>query len=237
MTNTTAYKIGYLLNGFVIFLIPFFIVGWTGRTLKFLPRGLAFEHSAAHLFTGKVSIWWEHHLEGERRDGSRFEIEEREFFPMGASGYRTRLDRILTESNKSRQAVNIRFRLANYVAMRWREKGYDPDDLVKLRLVRSLWKVGTPELANPVGHWDPPPITSIGKQQRLVLGEYIVTAGKAEMLATVQTASLPIDPKGGRALMPEDSLPPSGRLRGPSQTTTRPMERSRKSHEPAPSTR
>src|SRR5262245_53374924 len=132
MTNTPSYKKIYLVACVFLLLIPFFVAGWTGRTSKLLPKGVTFQHNAAGLFTQKSTVWWDHHLEGIAGNGTRFEIAERDFFPMGAFGYRSRYDRILIESNRLSQVKELRFRLAEYVAKKWIASGRKDADLAQL---------------------------------------------------------------------------------------------------------
>ena len=70
---------------------------------------------------------------------------------MGAFGFRTRYDRILIESNRTKVRDPIRERLAEPVLRRWRERGLEQEkgELAEIRLIRSLWSVGHDALANP----------------------------------------------------------------------------------------
>lgn len=140
------------------------------------------------------------------------ELPERAFFPMGAFGYRTRLDRILNESHRSRVREAVRERLARHVFDKERElhemwqnadgverRPAEPTlpQLQELRLVRSLWRVGTPDMAQPAGAWDPPPVTELPDGQRLVLGAWqreedgTVLALKVEPDRKVRSAGSP----------------------------------------------
>ncbi len=172
MTRTRGYLIGYGLACLCVWLVPFFMTGWTGRTWSVFSRWWSFQHSAAGLFTRRTPVWWDHHLEAQRADRSRYEVDEREHFPMGAFGYRTRYDRIMNESNNRRCALEVRRRIAKYVLERERARAANTGATLHVRLVRSLWKVGSPEMSQPAGAWSPPPVASLGSGQRTLLGGY-----------------------------------------------------------------
>jgi len=187
----------------LLWLIPFFHVGWQGGSWSVFPRWWGFQHAAAGLFTQRSTVWWDHHLEfqgsrvqvqegtgggeapGAERDGA-VELAERDFFPMGAFGYRTRLDRILNESQRSLLREAIRERLAAHVAglLKAEEGGSLEVPGGELRLVRSLWRVGDPEMAQPAGAWDPPAVTTLDPKQRLLLGGWKVNADGSVVLVS-----------------------------------------------------
>lgn len=162
----------------VFWLAPFFVSGWTGRTWQWLPRGLAFQHTAAGLFTQRTPSWWDHHIEGERMDGTRFEMPEKLLFPTAAFGFRSKYDRIMNESVRSRRVRQIRLRLAEHIFSRWQHLGNNLEDLKAVRLVRSIWRVGSPGMAAPEGAWSPPPVTGIPADQKVLLGGYHRTSGR-----------------------------------------------------------
>jgi hypothetical protein len=187
----------------LLWLLPFFHVGWKGRSWSVFPRWWGVQHEAAGLFTQRSTAWWDHHLEFQGSKvhvqegtgvgaapgaelGGAIELAERDFFPMGAFGYRTRLDRILNESQRSPMRDHIRERLAAHVAglLKAEEGGAMEAPGGELRLVRSLWRVGDPGMAQPAGAWDPPDVTTLDPKQRLVLGGWKVDEDGTVMLAT-----------------------------------------------------
>ena len=181
----------------LFWLIPFFFVGWKGGAWSIFPKWWSFQHSAAGLFTQRSTVWWDHHLEFQgsklkAQEGASvaeveiYEAPERKFFPVGAFGYRTRLDRILNESNRSPLRDAIRERLAAHVASKLNsEVAESGRPIVKeVRLVRSLWRVGDPGMAKPEGAWDPPDVSTLDKKQRLLLGGWKVNADGTVALVT-----------------------------------------------------
>ncbi len=176
MTRTRGYLIGYGLACLGVWLVPFFMTGWTKRSWDVFPRWWSFQHSAAGLFTRRTPVWWDHHLEVQRADRSRYEVDERAHFPMGAFGYRTRYDRIMNESNHNRAALEVRRRIANYVLERERARATNSRSTLHVRLVRSFWKVGSPEMSQPAGSWSPPPVAKLASGQRTLLGGYSLGA-------------------------------------------------------------
>lgn len=173
-----GYTVVYAVLVMVFWLVPFFITGWTGQRWKNLPLAMSFEHAAAGLFTRNLTVWWDHHIEGERLDGIRFEMQEHELFPMGAFGYRSKYDRIMNDSARSRRSKQIRLRVAEHIFQRWNELQNGGDKLKAVRLVRSVWKIGSPELSLPVGRWNPPDVSKLPASQRVLLGGYQMVADK-----------------------------------------------------------
>lgn len=165
----------FLAATVLLWLAPFFTTGWTNRRWRVFPVWWGFQHSAAGLFTKRSTVWWDHHLEVELADGARAELPERGLFAMGTFGFRTRYDRIMNESNRSRIRGEIRQRLAEHVTGRLegRLKSSTGDAAWQtLRLVRALWQVGAPEMASPAGAWNPPPVMDLPAEKRAVLGAY-----------------------------------------------------------------
>lgn len=187
----------FFVGTLVLYVSPFFWTGWAGSEWGIFPRWWSFQHAAAGLFTQRATLWWDHHLEfqgsslkiqegGSAPVGEPYEGPERMFFPMGAFGYRTRLDRILNESNRSPLRDAIRERLAAHVARKLNsEVAESGRPIVKeVRLVRSLWRVGDPGMAKPEGAWDPLDVSSLDKKQRLLLGGWRVNADGTVAMVT-----------------------------------------------------
>jgi hypothetical protein len=173
-----AHTLAFWVLSLTLWLVPFFVSGWTGRTWGWLPKALSFQHNAAGLFTRKIGVWWDHHIEGQRPDGMRFQMDEWSIFPTGAFGFRTKYDRILNESSSSRAAKRIRLRVAEHVMERWQAIGQRKEDLVAIRLVRSAWKAGTPEMSQPAGFWSPPDVTKLPQDKRVLLGGYSMSESR-----------------------------------------------------------
>jgi hypothetical protein len=57
MTNSASYKVGYVVTCVAVWLLPFFVAGWTGKTWSGFPKALSFQHLAAGLFTRKSVVW------------------------------------------------------------------------------------------------------------------------------------------------------------------------------------
>lgn len=183
--------IGFVSCSMTAWLLPFGWHGWRGHGSLRAPRALAFQWTAAGLFTRRSIAWWDQHLEIQDASNSRFEIPKREVFPMGAFGFRTRYDRILMETNRSALARQVRQRLAEHVLRRLdgnliealssgnqvtpRQPCTRP--VKAIRLVRTLWPVGDEALVRPSGRWRPPPVPEVGAANRQVLGTYKVEAG------------------------------------------------------------
>lgn len=208
-----SFPLAYLITACAVWLVPFFYTGWTGRSLSFLPKSVTFQHSAAGLFTKRSTLWWDHHLEGQKADGSREEIPERQVFPMGAFGFRTRYDRILIESGRSPLAGAVRLRLAEHVR---RKTGGGKCPYTAIRLVRTLWTVGAPDMIYPIGEWSPPPVTEItAPQARQLLGTYV---SKGDHLVEVVR-------KGPATIASEPKVPTEMKMAVPRATALTPVKR------------
>ncbi len=195
----------FFLVTLMLWLAPFFWSGWKGRTWSWLPSSLTFQHTAAGLFTQRSTRWWEHHLEGTVGQGAQaqqVELDEWKVFPMGAFGYRTRYDRVLIETGRSRHAVAIRERLAEHVLQRLQALGETAPD--QLRLVRSFWAVGSPAMAEPKGLWTTPPVTEIPSNDRHVVAEYQIKEGKLQaMPRKAPSMTIPVVAKNARSPAPK----------------------------------
>lgn len=183
------YPVFFLATILLVWLVPFFWSGWTGRAWSVFPRPVSFQHTAAGLFTRTSTKWWDHHLEGQDYRDKRFEIDETKVFPMGAFGFRTRYDRILNESQRSAFAGKIRQRLAEHVYQKYRTQSKLQKDegqvpLKAIRLIRSVWTVGSPDMKNPPGEWSPPNVVDIKGSNRLILGTYKIDSQKVVEVRT-----------------------------------------------------
>lgn len=189
----------FLSGALALYVVPFFFVGWNGGSWWVFPKWWSFQHAAAGLFTQRSTVWWDHHVEFQgsslkiqegdsgleaKKEGELYEAAERAFFPMGAFGFRTRLDRILNESQRSPLRDAIRDRLAAYVAHKVKAGESGDSAVNEVRLVRSLWRVGDPGMAKPVGAWAPPDVSTLDKKQRLLLGGWRVNGDGTVALVT-----------------------------------------------------
>jgi hypothetical protein len=47
----------------------------------------------------------------------------------------------------------------------------------EMLIVKTNWRAGTPLMANPAGHWNPPPVAVVPRSQIVVLHEARLTNG------------------------------------------------------------
>lgn len=194
-SSSNQYGASWLYLGvvLVVWLVPFFWSGWKGHAWNWLPRAFSFQHTAAGLFTQRSTRWWDQHLEALDEKGEWHELAEQEVFPMGAFGYRSRYDRLLIESGRSRLATQVRQRLAEHVVHRLAEvDATHAEPIQELRLVRSYWTVGDAGLAKPEGRWSPPPIHKITGRDREVLGAYQLKNGVLEAVPKASATSVAV---------------------------------------------
>lgn len=86
-------------------------------------------------------------------------IDNSELSPMGAFGYRQRLDRILQETNRRPVSGDVTERLAVWVAAKYREKHPDEREVVAVRFGKTVWESKSAELARPTSRWIPHPLS------------------------------------------------------------------------------
>ncbi len=139
-------------------LLPFFWAGWQGRLPLVLPRRLAFQYSAAGLFTKRMSAWTQMHIQLQRRGDEEWRtIDTAEAAPMGAFGYRQRLDRMLQETNGRRVADSVRQRMTRWIVNKHQTMHPEAGEIGAVRFAQSVWPVSTPGMAHPMGAWVPNP--------------------------------------------------------------------------------
>jgi hypothetical protein len=183
-----TYRWIYLSLCLGLWLVPFFFTGWTQRAWQIFPRAMNFQQSTAALFTRGVKTWYACHLEWKRADGTWFETKKRLLFPAVTFGERTRFDRIVSQSDRRAFQEQILFKLSIHAMDEGREHGLLPEDVAGLRLVNTYWEVGSPELAQPKGAWNPPEAATLPENRRRVVAEYRIEKGQ---LTRVKEAAKP----------------------------------------------
>lgn len=207
------YPIVFSIGCVVCWLAPFFWSGWQGRVVSWMPKSITFQHTAAGLFTRRTTRWWDHHVEAQDSRDQRREVHERMVFPMGAFGFRTRYDRILIEMNRSPLGPQTRLRLAEHAFKRLEVTDLDNPTPKALRVVRSFWDVGAPDMAHPAGWWNPPPVTGLTGKSRLVLGTYQLMDGHVVEVARPHDPALARVGKCACAACGARKQPPVARAR------------------------
>jgi hypothetical protein len=152
-------RLSLLMLFSVFWLIPLFWMGAAGRGPIRLPPWLALQYGLSGLFTKRVSTWTQILVQVQRGTSSRWEtLKMSEFSPLGAFGYRQRLDRLLQDALiKPPAAASVQVRLASWIAARDAVLHPGAPQVSATRIRKLIWRTGSPELTQPGTHWIPNP--------------------------------------------------------------------------------
>lgn len=163
----------FMIGAIVLWLVPFFIAGANWHRPQLLDKITNFQHSAAALFTKRPTSWWQHVIQVQRAGEAQWTtVAASDLSTMSAFGYRTRIDRMLLEVGDKPVAENVKRRLAAWVAHRLGELYPSARKVTMVRYVRTVWPVGTRELAQPAGAWSIPPVELLADRQVRIKGIY-----------------------------------------------------------------
>lgn len=180
-----------------------------GRLPVRIYSRLSFQYTAAGLFTLRTPSWAQMLIQVQRKRTLNWTtIDTSGLSPMGAFGWRQRLDRILQETNRPSMAGGVTQRLAVWVAKKYEKQHPDQGEVVGVQFGRTIWESKTPELANPSGRWVPDPPMGKPKVPFRSLATYSIAQGVAQQMANAEpmgaatSASIgkrfrPISPKPG----------------------------------------
>jgi hypothetical protein len=161
----------------VFWLAPFFYVGWKGRGIYMVMPRLSFQHSAAGLFTKRTNSWVQHLFQFQLGSNEQWVTVDTEMLsPMGAFGYRQRLDRMLFESRRS-VGDEVQLRMAAWLAGRCQTLFPMNGEVRGVRIVRTTWQTGTPVMARPDGKWLKGPFEGLPRAQTALLATFKVEKG------------------------------------------------------------
>lgn len=192
LSHAWTYQAAFLVVVMFFWLMPFFVTGMTGKPWRLFPRVLSEQHNSAALFTRSLDQVNDRHLEWKRADGSWFELEERRLFPKGIFGDDTRMDRMLRKYAKGAEGRDVALRLVRYGWERGAAIGQLGEEVIGARLVETKVEVGAPEMAHPVGAWEPGKASNYPEGQRRVLYRFDVEKGRVSFAPV-----LPPKPKVG----------------------------------------
>jgi len=175
-------RLVFLVAAGGLWLMPLFWTGWTGKRLWHLPAGIRYQYHVAALFTQRALYWSDYHLEFQDLSGTWHELPEAMVFPMSALGSRTRYDRLMSGLARQKTVTQkvLHGRLVSHILQSLqRSAGLGVIQQIHgLRLVRSKWVVGSPEMRMTSGAWQRPLSTTIPKSQRTVLASYRISNGR-----------------------------------------------------------
>lgn len=173
---------------FCLWLLPIVYVGMTGRQIPleaFTRMGFpsrASRESASYLnnmyriaclFPDRVSNWSNFYylvrLEGEERWTS---VPEEDYGRLKPFGYRTRLKRMLDLARDNENGPRLRQDMAAFIKQRYERLHPGEPRVEAVRFVRVFYKVGSPELASPIGRWVNPPFEIIPESQQQIVSTH-----------------------------------------------------------------
>ncbi len=197
-------RLSLLLILLVVWLVPFFYAGLMGQLPVGIYPRLSHQYTAAGLFFLKRSEAWSQMLIQVQRNGmvEWKMLDTSELSPMGAFGYRQRLDRILQETNGKSLAEAVRQRLAVWVAERVKQLHPDQGAVVSVRFGAKVWQANTPELAQPAGHWVPDLPADSPTTPFILLSSFAINQGMAQPIAK------PVHVKPSTTKQPVSPIPP-----------------------------
>ncbi len=211
MMNSATYRLAYLGAFVVAWLLPMF---WTGSTLRIwsvFPLWLTSEHQISGLFLKNMKACYDFHLEWTASDGYWHEVDERKLYPYTVLADRSRFDQIISRAEGSRLKAQIQFKSVHHALQRGLELYLLPDDVKRLRLVRTEWQTGTPEMAMPTNGWRRASSLEVPESHRKVLASYRVEGGtlKQEQISSSKAVSLPSQFPVTRVPPPKPLKPPT----------------------------
>ncbi|WP_395735911.1 hypothetical protein [Prosthecobacter sp.] len=166
----------------VVWLIPFFV---SGAMLGPLPvrvySRLNFQYTAAGLFTRRVPVWHQTLIQVQSKGAADWKtIDTAELSPMGAFGFRQRVDRVLMDTNSHvKVAPMVRQRLAEWVAKEYAKLHPNEGEVTGVRMGNTIWTTHRPEMANPSGEWVRDPVDIKPSAPFRPYASFTVTQGKA----------------------------------------------------------
>lgn len=177
-------------------LIPFYCVGsMLGLPVRIYSR-LAFQYSAAGLFTRRVPFWTQTLIQVQSKGAADWKtIDTSELSPMGAFGFRQRLDRVLQDTIGKNVADVVRQRLAEWVAKEYAKRHPNEGEVIGVRMGQTTWASNTPELATPAGEWVRDPVDLKPPTPFRAYASFTITQGKAVAERTSVKPTAPLAPR------------------------------------------
>lgn len=143
---------------------------------------IAFQYSAAGLFTRRVSSWNQPFFQVQTYVASGWKtIDTSELSPMGAFGFRQRLDRVLLDTSGKKSTDSIRRRLAEWVAREYSKHHPSDGEVTGVRFAQTIWESNRPEMASPSGAWVREPVDMQPSIPFRAYASFTIIKGKAEV--------------------------------------------------------
>ena len=173
-------KRDYLVNVLLIvfWLIPLAYTGGCGKTVPYFGKYLNYSYGVAALFTTKMTYWKNLYVQIKTNENPEWVIvDEYKYFPMNPFGHRTRLSRGYNHSFRFDAArhkgigKSRRKEIAEFIRSRY-EQDNPGIKVTEMRFIHVLQYVGEPELADPKGHWEQPPLSTFPEARWKVMSTH-----------------------------------------------------------------
>jgi hypothetical protein len=158
---------------------------------------LSFQYTAAGLFTKRCQAWPQNHIFVRRVVNTQWiPLNMEALSPMGAFGYRQRLDRVLQETEGGKFSESVRRRLAVWIAKRYEKLTPKESAVVAVRFATSVWPTNSPDMAIPSGHWVRNPSVLPAAVSFVTVATYAVDVEGAKLVVERQKAqTVPATPQ------------------------------------------
>lgn len=183
-----------------------FACRWTSPT-GFFQRWNVWDCGA--LFTRSAQVWGDVAvLVREQERAPWVQVDLTRISPQGLAGHRQRIDRVIEETVRRRKRLNLFPRVCEDIARKHFETG--GGEVTEMRIVKTNWRAGTPPMAKPVGHWNPPPVAVVPASQIVTLHQARLVDGVWKETKLTDPAARPVLAQRGR---PQMMAPASRKVR------------------------
>lgn len=154
---------------------------------------LSFQYSAAGLFTRRIESWNQTLYQVQTTGHMEWRtIDTAEFSPMGAFGFRQRLDRVFQDTSNKRGMEKLRLRLAEWLAREYTRKHPSEGAVTGVRVGQTYWATDRREMTQPQGAWVREPVNLEPSRPFKPHASFIIRKGAAvEEVASLKTPSSP----------------------------------------------
>lgn len=185
-------RLSCLLTFVMLWLVPFYLTGAMLPSPSAIYSRLRFQYSAAGLFTRRITNWNQTLFQVRTQAVSEWKtLETAELSPMGAFGFRQRMDRVFQDTSNKKGVEQVRQRLAEWIGEEYAKKHPNEGEVTGVRMGQTFWASNRPELAQPKGEWVREPEDMEPSTPFKAYASFTITKGKAEVERVVSRATVP----------------------------------------------
>lgn len=177
----------------VFWLVPFYLAGSMLYPPAMVYSRLNFQYTAAGLFTRRIPIWTQTLYQVRTKYLAEWRyIDTAELSPMGAFGFRQRVDRVFQDTSGKPLTEQVRLRLAEWVALEYAKRHPAEGEVTGVRIGQTSWAANRPELAMPRGEWERNPVDLQPSAPFRAQASFTISQGKATPDLTRVVPSRPV---------------------------------------------